>query len=296
MSLRPAAAATTGALVGISALVLSAAPAHADTQRQTEQADPPRTVAHRGASGHAPENTLAAVDKADKLGIDWVENDVQRTKDGELVVIHDTTLDRTTNVEKVFPDRAPWNVSDFTAAEISRLDAGSWYGDAYKGAKIPTLKQYLNRLTQNNQKLLMELKSPAKYPGIESQTLKELSNEGWLDSGHVNGKLIIQSFDGGSVRKVHGLAPAVKTGYLGTPKVSELKTYAQFSDQINPTYSTASKDYVDAVHKVKGAHGKPLEAYTWTVNDAATARKVADAGVDGIISNYPDVVREETGG
>ncbi|WP_281259550.1 glycerophosphodiester phosphodiesterase family protein, partial [Streptomyces glaucescens] len=95
----------------------------------------PAVIAHRGASAYAPENTLAAVDKAAELGIEWVENDVQRTKDGELVVIHDDSLRRTTDVETVFPDRAPWQVRDFTAAEIARLDAGSWFGPAYAGAR-----------------------------------------------------------------------------------------------------------------------------------------------------------------
>src|SRR5262245_18578452 len=83
----------------------------------------PVIVAHRGASAYAPENTLAAVDRRTALGFSWIENDVQRTKDGRLVVIHDTTLDRTTNAEQLFPDRRPWRVKDFTSAEIARLDA-----------------------------------------------------------------------------------------------------------------------------------------------------------------------------
>lgn len=127
----------------------------------------PVVVAHRGASGYAPENTLQAIDKADKLGFDWVENDVQRTKDGRLVVIHDTNLARTTNVEQVFPGRAPYNVRDFTAAEIAKLDAGRWKGAKFKGARVPTLTQYLDRVDHNHQKLLMEVKNPELYPGIE---------------------------------------------------------------------------------------------------------------------------------
>jgi glycerophosphoryl diester phosphodiesterase len=126
MSMRPAVAAAVGVLAGLSALVITT-PAHAASLTQIQQDAPPTTVAHRGASAYAPENTLAAVDKADALGIEWVENDVQRTKDGELVIMHDTTLDRTTNVEKVFPRRSPWKVSDFTAAEIRKLDAVSWF-------------------------------------------------------------------------------------------------------------------------------------------------------------------------
>lgn len=288
MSIRPIAT-TAGALLGMSALLLTALPAHAADAEAAR--DTPLVVAHRGASAYAPENTLAAVDKADELGFRWVENDVQRTRDGELVILHDTTLDRTTNVEEVFPDRAPWRVSDFTAEEVARLDAGSWFGEEYAGEPVPTLEQYLHRVEQNRQKLLMELKRPDLYPGVEAQTLKELSNEGWLDRRHVNGKLIIQSFDADSVRTVHSLAPAVKTGFLGTPPVDELPEYAAFTDQINPRYTTVTPDYVNAVHALKGAHGKPLEVFTWTIDDERNAVNMADAGVDGIITNRPDVVQ-----
>ncbi len=293
MALRPFVTAA-GALLGISALFLSAAPGTAAGKPGTGRA--PLSVAHRGASAYAPENTLAAVDKAEELGITWVENDVQRTADGELVVMHDTTLVRTTDAEEVFPDRAPWRVSDFTAAEIARLDAGSWFGSEYAGAPVPTLEDYLRRVEANGQKLLLELKAPQLYPGIEGETLKELANEGWLDRRHVKHRLILQSFDAGSVRTVHALAPAVKTGFLGTPPVSELAHYAAFTDQINPRHTTVSADYVAAVHTLDGAHGKPLEVFTWTVDDAATAREMAGAGVDGIISNRPDVVRDAVGG
>ena len=295
MSMRRAVAAATGVLLGVSALTLIATPAHAAPQKAKSD-DPPLTVAHRGASGYAPENTLAAVDKADKLGFDWVENDVQRTKDGELVIMHDTTLARTTNVEKLYPERSPWNVSDFTAKEIGRLDAGSWFSDDYKGEKVPTLEAYLKRLTKNKQNLLMELKAPELYPGIELQTLKELSDQGWLDEDHTDGRLVVQSFNADAVRTTHTLNPAIKTGFLGNPKVSELDTYAQFADQINPTKSAATKDYIDAVHERKGPQGKQMQVFTWTVNDAETARTVHKAGVDGIITNFPDVVRDATGG
>ncbi|MEU5836586.1 glycerophosphodiester phosphodiesterase family protein [Streptomyces diacarni] len=318
MSIRPLTAAATGALLGMSALFLTAAPAATASERSARQtpepvvdsaASPqsdapsptaesrkpphaPLTVAHRGASGDAPENTLAAVDKAHEMGIDWVENDVQRTKDGKLVVIHDTTLSRTTDVEDRFPDRSPWNVTDFTLKEIKTLDAGSWFGSEFKGERIPTLAEYLDRITRNGQDLLLELKSPELYPDIERQTLGELRTEGWLDRKHTKSKLIIQSFDKNAITKVHQQNPAVKTGFLGTPKTNELKDYAKFADQINPTSADATKKYVDAVHALKGPHHKRLEVFTWTVNDAETARKVADAGVDGIISNKPDVVSD----
>ncbi|WP_257573838.1 glycerophosphodiester phosphodiesterase family protein [Streptomyces sp. JJ66] len=253
-------------------------------------------VAHRGASAYAPENTLAAADKADQLGIAWVENDVQRSKDGELIVLHDETLKRTTNVEEVFPDRAPWKVADFTAAEIDQLDAGAWFGEEYAGEGVPTLSEFLDRMSANQQKLLLEIKKPELYPGIERDILKELGNEGWLDRQHLRSRLVIQTFDAASLRRVHDLNPAVKTGFLGTPAVAELPDYAAFADQINPRFTTVTAAYVDAVHATPGASGQPLELFTWTVDDAETATRMADLGVDGIISNRPDVIRDAVRG
>ncbi|RII18460.1 Glycerophosphoryl diester phosphodiesterase [Streptomyces sp. YIM 130001] len=284
------AAAGTATLVGAAALLLPAATAHADSTT-----DEPVVVAHRGASAYAPENTLAAVDKAAELGVRWVENDVQRTKDGELVVVHDTTLTRTTNVEEVFPDRAPWNVADFTSAEIAKLDAGSWFDAKYAGARVPTLEQYMNRVSRHDQKLVLELKAPDLYPGIEKQTLRELRRSGWLDRQHVKRKLVIQSFDAASVRTVHSLRPDIKTGFLGTPAVADLPEYAKFADQINSSHTTISADYVSAIQSLKGPKNKPLEIYTWTVDDIPNAVRVAAYGVDGIISNAPDVVGTAVG-
>ncbi|WP_343242047.1 glycerophosphodiester phosphodiesterase family protein [Streptomyces sp. SID9727] len=259
-------------------------------------ADHPRVYAHRGASAYAPENTLPAVDRAGALGFRWVENDVQLTRDGVVVVIHDTDLRRTTNAEEVFPNRAPWAVKDFTAAEISRLDAGGWFGPGYAGTRVPTLRQYLKRLGRNGQNLLLEIKSPESYPGIERATLRVLGEEGWLDRSHVQGRLVIQSFGADSVRTVHSLRPDVVTGFLGAPAVSELPAYASFADQINPSYAGLSGGYVTAAHALKGPHGKALRVNPWTVNDAAAARRVESMGADGIITNTPDVVRAATRG
>ncbi|WP_030264402.1 glycerophosphodiester phosphodiesterase family protein [Streptomyces violens] len=284
MHIRPAAAA--GALVGLTALCLPTAAAQA-----ADHPNRPVTVAHRGASAYAPENTIAAVDAADRMGVTWVENDVQRTKDGKLIVMHDTTLNRTTNVEEVYPGRAPWKISDFTLGEIEKLDAGSWFNAKFKGERVPTLERYMDAVTRNDQKLLMELKAPELYPGIEAEILRKLREEGWLDRQHVKHRLILQSFNAASVKKVHELRPDIKTGFLGTPAIADLPEYAKFTDQINPSYKTLNMAYVSAVHAFQGAHGRPLEVYTWTVNDAATAKKVASWGVDGIITNTPDVVR-----
>lgn len=289
MHARPVAASIT-ALLGAAALLFPVSPAGA------APAGAPVVVAHRGASGYAPENTLAAVDRAAALGIEWVETDVQRTRDGTLVVVHDDNLRRTTDAEEVFPGRSPWKVKDFTAAEIARLDAGSWFSPSYAGMRVPTLEQFVRRVEKHGQKLLLELKNPELYPGIEQETLKVLSNEGWLDRQHVRDRLVVQSFDAASVRTVHELKPAVKTGLLGTPPVADLPGYAAFADQINPSHSSLTSGYVAAVQSFAGPHGARMQVLTWTVNDAAAARRVAGYGVDGIISNTPDVVRDAVGG
>ncbi|MFI6703329.1 glycerophosphodiester phosphodiesterase [Streptomyces sp. NPDC050509] len=293
---------TAAALLGVSALILpGTATAATSSAAATSAAAPaarcagPLVIAHRGASAYAPENTLPAVDAAEALGIDWVENDVQRTKDGRLVVIHDDNLVRTTDAEQVFPDRAPWKVKDFTAAEIARLDAGSWFGERWAGARVPTLEQYLRAVEANQQKLLLEIKAPELYPDIEKDILRVLRHEGWLDREHVRNKLVIQSFGADSVRAVHQGRPDITTGFLGTPPVAELPSYAAFTDQINPTHTSLTSEYVAAVHRLKGPHGKPLTVSTWTVNDAAGAVRVRDLGVDGIITNNPDVVRDAVG-
>ncbi|MDT3397893.1 glycerophosphodiester phosphodiesterase family protein [Streptomyces sp. B1866] len=259
---------------------------------ESARAGGPVTVAHRGASAYAPENTLAAVDAAARLGVTWVENDVQRTRDGELVVLHDTTLERTTDVRRRFPGRAPWNVGDFTLAEIATLDAGGWFGAGFAGARVPTLRDFLRRLTEHRQSLLLEIKSPRLYPGIERQILAELREEGWLDADNVRHRLVVQSFDAHAVRAVRALRPDVKTGFLGTPAIGDLPAYAEFADQINPCHRTVSAGYVAAVHALSGARGRPLEVYVWTVDGGPAAVDVARLGVDGVISNTPDAVRD----
>ncbi|WP_059009277.1 glycerophosphodiester phosphodiesterase [Streptomyces specialis] len=250
----------------------------------------PSVVAHRGASGYAPENTLPAADEAAERGAVWVETDVQRTADGELVLLHDTTLERTTDVEEVFPDRAPWNVSDFTAEEIARLDAGSWFGEEFAGERVPTLAEFLDRLDANGQRLLLEMKGPELYPGIEEEILAVLEAEGWLREARPGDRLVVQSFDAGSVRTVHELAPEVATGFIGTPDVADIAEYAAFADQINPRVGDLTADYVAALQSAVGPHGEPVVVQTWTVNDGPTAQQAAALGVDGVITNYPDIV------
>lgn len=246
-------------------------------------------VAHRGASGHAPENTLAAIDEASEHNATTVEVDVQQSSDGELVIIHDTTLERTTDVEEVYPDRDSYDVADFTLGELKELDAGSWFDDAYAGEPIPTLEEVLDRLAEHRINLLLEIKSPSLYPGIESNVADTLrDNPRWLapGGGGEAHRLVIQSFDWESTERSHAELPWVTHGLLGEVPEDEIAEYATWADQINPDHTTLDSDYVDAVHEAD------TEVFPYTMNDAESIRSVIGKGADGVISDYPDVARE----
>ncbi|GAB3475767.1 glycerophosphodiester phosphodiesterase [Nocardiopsis coralliicola] len=245
-------------------------------------------VAHRGASGYAPENTLAAIDAAESRGASTVELDVQRSKDGKLVVIHDTTLDRTTDVEEVFPDRGSTDVGDYTLKELRRLDAGAWFGDSFAGEQVPTLQEALDRMRKHGLNFLLEIKSPVLYPGIESDISQTLSrNPEWLApvGGDGQHRLIIQSFEWDSAERSHRLLPDVPHGLLGEVPEGEIADYAEWADQINPNHNGLTEAYVDAVHK------EGLAVVTYTVNERADMDAALDKGVDGLISDYPDIAR-----
>ncbi|SDD80891.1 glycerophosphodiester phosphodiesterase [Auraticoccus monumenti] len=247
--------------------------------------DDVEVIAHRGSSGVAPENTLAAVRLAVRQGSDVIENDVQRTADGALVIMHDSTLTRTTDVEQVFPDRAPWRVGDLTLAEIKQLDAGSWFAPEFAGERVPTLEEWMDAVGRRAG-MLLEPKNPALYPGIEQdldEALRELPD--YRRSAR-SGRIVVQSFDHAWLRDYAEVAPEVRVGLLyGTrPGDADIEAAAEWADQVNPSLAVTTEATVDAVH----AEG--LEIHVWTVNDGAGMRRATDWDVDGIITNYPQVL------
>src|SRR5882757_4612888 len=138
-------------------------------------------VAHRGASAYAPENTLASFREAKSRNADYFELDVQPTKDQEPIIMHDTTLSRTTNAETVYPGRSPWRVRDFTLAQIKRLDAGSWFSARFRHERVPTLTETLREMEGSDMKLMLEIKSPSLYPGLTSRVAERVRAEpDWL--------------------------------------------------------------------------------------------------------------------
>ncbi|TMR09411.1 glycerophosphodiester phosphodiesterase [Nonomuraea turkmeniaca] len=240
-------------------------------------------VAHRGASAYAPENTIIAFELADEQQADMFELDVQETEDHKLVLMHDTTLSRTTDVERVFPGLSPWNVGDLTLAQIRKLDAGSWFSGEYAGEPVPTLGETLDAMSGSGMGLLLEVKKPELYPGIEQRIADELRRHpGWLAPG----RLVVQSFSWESMRRFHRLLPDVPIGLLGTPSTADLPGLATFADQINPPYPTLTASYVRRVH------GLGMRVLTWTVDNPDVMRRMLAYRVDGIITNRPGVLAE----
>ena len=245
-------------------------------------------VAHRGSSGAAPENTLAAVELALDQKADVVENDIQRTADGALVIMHDTTLARTTDVEQVFPDRAPWNVRDFTLAEIKRLDAGSWFAPEFTGERVPTLEEWVDAVGRQAG-MLLEAKAPELYPGIETDIDKELRSLPVFTQALRADEVVVQSFNHAWLRGYKDLAPDVPVGLLfagGPPSEAQLADAATWADQANPALGDMTEATVDQIH------GYGLETHVWTVNGGQDMRRAISWGVDGVITNYPQVLRE----
>jgi glycerophosphoryl diester phosphodiesterase len=274
-------ASVLAALVPILAVLGFASPAVAATDSDVD------VIAHRGSSGAAPENTLAAVRLAIRHDADVVENDIQRTRDGELVIIHDTTLDRTTDVEQVFPARAPWNVGDFTLREIKRLDAGSWFAPRFAGQEVPTLEEWVNAVG-GQAGMLLEPKSPALYPGIERDLDKELRSLPAFNRALRADRVVVQCFDHVWLRQYEDLAPDVPVGLLyGTdPTEAEVTAAATWAQQVNPALGAIEEDTVERIH----AHG--LETNVWTVNAGQDMYRAMEWGVDGIITNYPQVLND----
>ncbi|RFU64320.1 glycerophosphodiester phosphodiesterase family protein [Bacillus sp. V59.32b] len=234
-------------------------------------------IAHRGASGYAPENTIAAFDKAVKMKSDYIEIDVQRTKDGELVIIHDNKVDRTTD--------GTGYVKDLTFDQIRNLDAGSWKGEEFTGEKVPTFDEILDRY-RGRTGILIELKNPELYPGIEESVAHELKDRN-LDKPR-NEKIIVQSFNFDSMKKMDRLLPRVPVGVLTSSRShtteQALKEFSTYAEYFNPNYGIVSKDLVDRVHSLD------MKIASWTVRSQATADFLVDMNVDGIITDYPDYV------
>ncbi|AWM93807.1 glycerophosphodiester phosphodiesterase [Pseudomonas sp. 31-12] len=224
----------------------------------------PAVIAHRGASFDAPESTAAAYKLARDLGADYLEMDLQRSKDGVLFALHDDNLQRTTDVATKFPDRKDSPANAFTLAELKTLDAGSWFNTAYPdrarpafvGLKILTLDEIID-IAQGNPLhkpgLYIETKEPKQFPGIESDLKDKLLDRGWLSPagsklaksnlavGQGKGKVVLQTFEKSSLELLEKEMPKVPKILLlwvgeGSIEPKSKVTFAESGDKDKATY------------------------------------------------------------
>lgn len=234
-----------------------------------------KIIAHRGFSSRAPENTMSAFEIALEFGVDGLELDVQLSKDGELVVCHDELLDRTTNGSGL--------LKDYTLEELKELDAGGWYSKEYGGEKIPTLREVLDLVKGKDLLLNIELKSGViSYPGIEEKTVSLVKEYGLVDN------TIISSFNHYSLVEIKKVMPEMAIGILYMEGLYEPWDYAEKlqARALHPYF------YNIVPEIVKGAKERGLLLNPFTVDEPRHIAMVVDAQVDGIITNYPDRVRQ----
>lgn len=228
----------------------------------------PQVVAHRGASGEAPENTLAAFRRALEMGVDAVELDVHLCADGEPVVIHDSLLDRTTGAKEL--------VKDLPLDALRRLDAGRWFGERFAGERIPTLAEALDLLRPV--RVIVEIKNgPIFYPGIAGLVADLVRVAG-------HRAVTVSSFDHPVLLDVKAHAPELETAVLYFARPLDPVRLARDvgAGVLQPHWTYLTPD------AVSGAHAAGLRVETWVVDEPAHLAHVIGLGVDGVITNHPD--------
>lgn len=230
----------------------------------------PTVMAHRGLSADAPENTLYAFSDAISVGADFIELDVQQTRDGVLVVMHDSNLKRTTGVNK--------DIWDVDYADIQNLDAGSWFDPAYANARIPTLEETL-QFVDKRAKLNIEIK-PTKHGSdtLEQDVAELITRYQYTDACYVT------SFSYGSLKKVKEVNPEIRTGYLMSV------AYGQFYSLKYADAFSLNKVFVTS-QVVNAAHQQGKQIFAWTVNSMSEVRSLCNLHVDSIITDDPVMVQ-----
>ena len=242
----------------------------------------PKIIAHRGGAKLAPENTLAAFKNAISIGVDMIEIDVHLSKDSNIIVIHDATLNRTTD--------GTGEIKNLSLAEIKNYDAGSWFSKDFDNEKVPTLSEVLETIN-GKVVLLIEIKDgDERYPGLEKKIVEAVKNHDavkWV---------IIQSFNKNSIIRIKKIYPELVTFYLSG------KTFDQFYSEILEKMKSNEKiekqfDGIAASHSLLDAnkvvilHKADFKVFTYTVNKPQEMKNNIDIGVDGIITDSPDKLK-----
>lgn len=268
-----------------------------------------QVIAHRGASGHAPESTMAAYELAHEWDVDYLELDAQITADGEVVVFHDDTIERTSNGEGA--------INDYTLEELKALDTGTWFNEAtpgsadptFVGAKILTLDELLERFG-HDARYYIETKSPHLNPGLEEALVAILEEHDMIDSGHV----LVQSFEQGSLQKMHQLndnVPLIQlvwyypsegddsrlvewTGVTPGPADiadEDFQAVAEYAVGIGSNFIYEGQEVIDADF-IRQANENDLQVHVYTINETTEMKRLMDMGVNGLFTNYPDRLLE----
>jgi glycerophosphoryl diester phosphodiesterase len=233
-------------------------------------------IAHRGASAAAPANTLAAFEKAIELGADGIELDVHLSADGVPVVIHDAAVDATTD--------GNGRVAEMTLAQLKQLDAGSWFDPAFAGERIPTLEEVLEAV-ESRLLLNVELKSTGLWGDELEQAVVAQVKQSGLDE-----RVLFSSFNPFSLRRIKRIAPHIPIGLLYVPSLPLFLYQVLLAalvphEACHPGYATVDARYIAWARK------RGYQVNVWTVDDPDEMRRLIGLGVDGVITNVPDVLR-----
>ncbi len=255
-------------------------------------------IAHRGARSLAPENTLPAAAKALENHADGWELDVAMSADGELVVLHDDTLERTSNVMSVFPERKPWSVYEFSLAELQQLDFGSWFVESdpfgqisqenvaasdlenYRGTRIPKLEEALEYTQSNHWWVNIEIKDASGTPSdavIVSEVVRLIEKMGMED------QVLISSFNWDYLNQVKALNPNLATGVLAKSIVMDPVSLMKKLDA--QAFHPGIK--VTLAAQVKQLRENNYDVNVWTVNEVSDMERLIEMGVTGIITDFP---------
>lgn len=228
-------------------------------------------IAHRGFSGEYPENTMLAFRKALEAGSDGIELDVHLTRDGQVVIIHDEALVRTTGEKGC--------VHDYPLEELRRFDASKIKPGKFDFEPIPTLEEYFDWVMTTDLITNIELKNGIVwYEGMEQKVID------MIRARHLEKKIIFSSFNHESIRLCEKLAPDIERGFLYGDWLLDGGKYAKAHgvQYMHPNYITLTKESVDEIY------GEGIRINTWTVNEEADMHRMLDFGVNAIITNFPD--------
>jgi glycerophosphoryl diester phosphodiesterase len=237
----------------------------------------PKVIGHRGACAYAPENTVESIITAADLGTEWVELDVMLSKDNVPIIMHDDTLERTTS--------GFGNVADHDWEYLQDLDAGSWYGDSFSGAKIPTLEDALDVIIAKNLGLNLEIKPTLGRERETAEVALDILSRIWDD----HDRLLISSFQPTCLEVAMDMAPDWYRGVLfddSEDMPENWRDIVEYLDgaTVNIGQKIATRELIEDIIDFE----KPVLVYT--INDASLARQLQSWGVDSVFSNNPDVI------